>query len=143
MISFSEAYASCDSFIPVIHNIRAYDEASAVFFGTVIESNESSYDQFSNTEMNLKYTTFAVHHIFKGNLDGNKVSSHNSSVGYDEFIVGGTYFVYAFGSSNEVNICTAPIIFPLAIPTLIFHFPFLLIPLGIIFGIVIVWRKIK
>ena len=33
-IPFLEADASCSSFVPVVDNILAYNEASVVFFGT-------------------------------------------------------------------------------------------------------------
>ena len=122
-MSFSEAYASCDSFIPVIHNIRAYDEASVVFFGTVTKAHELSSPESQFTGIQYEHTTFVVHHVFKGVLDENRVTTiPDNSAGYNGFVSGGTYFVYAYGPTNEVRPCTAPVIFPLALPVLIFHF---------------------
>lgn len=129
--------------IPVIDNIKAYNEASVVFFGTVIKAYEP-YKQDSEISSQEEYTTFAVHYIFKGSLDENKVTTNSgTSIEYDGFVVGGTYFVYAYGPTNAVSVCTAPVILPHALPILIFHFLFLLIPIGIIAGIVVAWKKRK
>ncbi|MFQ5440146.1 MAG: hypothetical protein ACE5DL_01645 [Nitrosopumilaceae archaeon] len=143
-IPFSDADASCASFIPVLGNVGAYTEASVVFYGTVTQANEPHKPDLEVIGLYPEYTTFEVHHVFKGQLLEDKVTTNpGSSVGYDGFEKGKTYFVYAYGPANEVNLCTAPASFPLALLTLIFHFPFLLIPLGFISGIVIVWRKRK
>jgi len=149
LIPFSEAHASCASFIPVFHNVQAYDEASVVFFGTVINANVKSpdvSDPYNSEIMNPppEYTSFTVHYVLKGDLDENSVMTKpNSSIGYNGFVESETYFVYAYGPQNEVSICTAPTPFPLGFLIFIFHTPFLLIPIGITIGIVVVWRKRK
>jgi len=145
-IPFSDAHASCASFIPVIHNVKAYDEASVVFFGTVINANVKSLDvsDLYNSDIPIsppEYTSFTVHYILKGNLDENSVMTNpSSSIGYNGFVESETYFVYAYGPQNEVSICTTPTPFPLGFLIFIFHTPFLLIPIGIIIGAVAVWR---
>lgn len=139
-IPLSSAYSSCASWISGMSDVRAFDEASVVFVGTVIEAHKPPPKSTPDFESYLEYTTFTVHFSLKGNLEDNNVTTTpNSSVGYNDFVVGGTYFVYAYPPYNEVNICTPPQIFPLFIPTLILYFPFLLIPIGII-GVFVVWR---
>lgn len=141
MIPFSSAYASCATFVPVIDNIRAYNEVSAVFFGTVIKAHEQIRPSERDVESYFEYTTFSVHYIFKGSLVENKVRTNpNLSIGYDGFEEGQTYFVYAYDPANEVYSCVAPMPFPTSLLLLIFHFPFALFPIGIITGVVIVWR---
>lgn len=143
-IPFLKADASCSSFVPVVDNILAYDEASVVFFGTVINAYAPHIQDAQKTLTSLEYTTFSVHYILKGDLPENKVATHpNSSVEYIGFEDGETYFVYAFGPQNEVHLCTAPAVFPLSMMILIFHVSFLLIPIAIVVGLVVVWRKRK
>jgi len=144
MISFQDAYASCATFIPGIDNIKAYNEASTVFFGTVVKAHEQRDSDSATVGTYSEFTTFDGHYIFKGSLIENKVRTNpSSSIGYEGFEEGQTYFVYAYDPANEVYECIAPAPFPFAISILILHFPFVLIPIGIIGSIVIVWRKRK
>lgn len=149
LIPFSDAHASCDGFFPIIHNVRAYDEASVVFFGTVIDSHVQSphvpdpYDS-EIIRPSPEYTSFTVHYILKGELDENSVATQpNSSVGYRGFVEGETYFVYAYGPQNEVNICTAPTMSLHGLFTFIFHMIFFLIPPGVVITVFLFWRKRK
>ncbi|WP_179372754.1 hypothetical protein [Nitrosopumilus ureiphilus] len=142
LIPLSDVYASCATFIPGIDNIKAYDEASTVFLGTVIKAHEQQNSD-SGTAFS-EYTTFDVHYLFKGSLiEGQVRTNPRSSTGYEGFEEGQTYFVYAYDPANEVYECIAPTPFPFAFPILILHFPFVLIPIGIISGVVIIWRKRK
>lgn len=149
LIPFSDAHASCDGFFPIIHNVRAYDEASVVFFGTVTDAHVQSppvSDPY-NSEIirpSPEYTSFTVHYVLKGELDENSVMTQpHSSVGYRGFVEGETYFVYAYGPQNEVNVCTAPTMSLHGLFTLIFHMVFFLIPIGIIIVVFLFWRKRK
>ena len=149
LMPFSEAHASCTSFIPVFHNVQAYDAASVVFFGTVINAHVTSPDvpDQHNSEIRYpspEYTSFTVHYVLKGELDENSVMTEpGSSIGYRGFVENETYFVYAYGPENQVYICTAPTQFPLGFLIFIFHTPFLIIPIVITIGMVVVWRKRK
>jgi hypothetical protein len=149
LIPFSEAYASCDVFFPIIHNVRAYDEASVVFFGTVTDAHVKSSpvpDPYNSEIMrpSPEHTFFTVHYILKGELDENSVMTQpNLSVGYSGFVEGETYFVYAYGPQNEVNICTAPTMSLHGLLTFIFHVMFFLIPLCIVIIVFLLWRKRK
>jgi len=139
LIPIPSAYSSCASWIPGVSDVRAYSEASAVFVGTVIEANEPSKKGTEGSPYS-EYATFAILYMLKGDLEDNKVVTNpKSSIGYNDFVVGGAYLVYAYGPNNSVNICTAPQIFPMFLPILMLHFPFLLVPIGIIGGL-IVWR---
>jgi hypothetical protein len=144
LIPLSEVYASCSTFIPAIDNIKAYNEASTVFFGTVVKAHEQPNSDSTVAGTFSEYTKFDVHYIFKGSLIEDKVRTNpRSSIGYEGFEEGQTYFVYAYDPANEVYDCIAPTPFPFALPILILHFPFVLIPIGIFVSVVVIWRMRK
>ena len=149
LMPLSNVYASCDGFFPIFHNVRAYDEASTVFFGTVVDAHVRSPDIYDSDDgvikrLSLDYTSFTVHYVLKGELNENSVTTNpHLSVGYDGFVEGETYFVYAYGPQNEVNICTAPTMSLHGVFTFIFHMLFFLIPFSIVFFVFLFWRKRK
>ena len=149
LIPFSDAHGSCDVFFPVIHNVRAYDEASVVFLGTVIDAHVQSPHTSDPHDSEIirpspEYTSFTIHYVLKGDLDGiSVITQPNSSVGYSGFVEGETYFVYAYGPQNEVNLCTAPTMSLHGLFTFIFHMVFFLIPIGIVIIVFLFWRNRK
>lgn len=141
VLGYPEAHASCATFVAGIDNIKAYNEASTVFVGTVQNAHVKP-DLESNT--NVEYTTFTIHYMFKGNLPEDKVRTNPmTSIGYNGFEEGQIYFVYAYDPANTVHLCVAPIPFPFAMPLLFLHFPFVLVPAGVIAGMVFFWRRRK
>lgn len=136
------AQASCATFVPIFDDIRAYSEANTVFVGEIIDvyhPHKEGEPGIANDEF-----TFNVEYYLKGELKDGKVVSSHSSVGYDDFVLGESYFVYAFAGINEVGQCSPPILSSDAVHVLallfFIQYSFVTIPLvigGIIFG---VWR---
>ena len=137
-----EAQASCATFVPIFDDIRAYGEANTVFVGEVIDvyhPHKKGEPGVANDEF-----TFNVEYYLKGDLKDDKVVSSHSSVGYDDFVLGESYFVYAFAGINEVSQCSPPILSSdvghVLVLLFFIQYSCVAIPLGIggiIFG---VWR---
>lgn len=143
--SSQDAFASCSSMIPVIDNFRAFDEAEVVFVGKVLDVYTPLADGLSGLDR-YDTITFQVDTILKGEIDDGKVTSSHSSVGYENFEVGSSYFVYAFGPKLDVSICTPPLLMPLGISLLILHgmqWYFVLVLTAIGITSVVIWRKRK
>jgi len=136
--------ASCRTPSPIFNEIRLFDEAHTIFVGAVIDVYHPHAE--NAPEMEPDVFTFDVDYYLKGKLKDNDVMSPHSSGGYDDFVEGQSYLVFAFGGIDEVGSCSPPILMPSATPVLILFYLtqyFLVIPIvigGIVFA---VWRKRK
>lgn len=141
------AFASCATPTPIISEIQAFHESEAVFVGKVLETKYLHSDPRDDSGYDT--VIFDDVYVLKGQIsDGVRIASLPTSVQYEDFEVGQSYLVYAFGPNLDVSICTSPIVMPLAIPTLmlltIIQYYFVIFPVvigGIVLFIVIRRKK--
>lgn len=138
-----QVHASCSSYIPFSSDIGNFNEANTIFVGKVIDvyhPHKESAPGMQNDEF-----TFDVDYYLKGELKDNIVVSSHSSVGYDDFEIGKSYLVYAFGAINEVGQCSPPIALSTAGPVLVLFYlwQYLAVIISAVVGGVIfaIWRK--
>jgi len=138
------ADASCGAPLPIFNEIRLFDEAHTIFVGKVVDVYHPHPENSPGMEPDV--FTFDVDYYLKGQLKDNDVMSNHSSNGYDGFVEGQSYLVFAFGGIDEVGQCSPPIVLSSATPVLILLYLtqyILVIPIvvgGIVF---VVWIKIK
>ena len=134
--------ASCGIPPPIFNEIRTFNDAHTIFVGKVINVYHPHAENAPGMEPDV--FTFDVDYYLKGQLKNSDVVSPHSSTGYDDFVEGQSYLVFAFGGMNEVGLCSPPIALSSAGPVLaLFYITqyFLFIPIiigGIVFA---VWRK--
>ncbi len=148
LLAFSSiplVHASCVSYVPFSSEIRDFNEANTLFVGKVIDvyhPPKESVPGMQNDEF-----AFDVAYYLKGELKNNIVVSSHSSIGYDDFVKGQSYLVFAFGAINEVGQCSPPIVLSSAGPVLVLFYLWqylAVIILAIIGGIIFaIWRNRK
>ena len=137
------AYASCATPPPILNEIGNFKEAHTIFVGKVIDVYHPHGEDYPGMAPDV--FTFDVDYYLKGKLKDNDVISHHSSVGYDDFVEGQSYLVFAFGGIDEVGQCSPPIELSSAGPVLMLFYLWQYLPaiISAIVGAVIfvIWKK--
>ena len=140
------AFASCGSPPIIGADFYNFDNAHVVFVGTVTDIYNPHPEIHTGIE---EYDTisFDVIRVLKGDVCDGTIRTGHDSVGYNQFKVGESYLVYAFGGIRDVSQCTPPILLSDA-STLTIHeivnYYVLILLIGVIVTIIIIvkiWRK--
>ena len=140
-----QVYASCSSYVPWSTEFGIFNNANTIFVGKVTDvyhPHKEGAPGMKNDEF-----TFDVDYYLKGDLKNNIVVSSHSSAGYDDFIEGQSYLVFAFGALNEVSQCSPPVLLSAAGPVLVLFYlwQYLVVIISVVIGgiIFVILRKKK
>lgn len=139
-------YASCASPPLFAAEFFNFERAHTVFVGTVTEIY-NPHPEIHTGEEEYDTITFDVHRILKGNTGEGTVTTGHSSTGYNDFVIGKTYLVFAFGGLREVSQCTPPILLSgESAFTLLegkYYFPLIVIAVAVSVACIIIARRRK